>query len=194
MGAVNDHMGYLAVWKVLENMVTDFRKRGVAVPVKVLNDLRNAKTSIKILEADPNQGDSAQKIEGYLGNVESYLVSEGQKRFGWEYVDEWFKPPDEAGRKILEEEEKETMSIPRMPRKQRWIRVTSSDELPLGKLRTFAEESNLSYNVQKDGCLLVYGEDESIKNFVKKISAKYALKAESSAKKVRNRQSSPAMN
>lgn len=170
-------MGYLAVWKVLEEMVTDFRKKGVTVPAEVMNDLRNAKTTIRISKADLNRGEGAQKIEEYLGNVESYLVSEGQRRFGWGYVDEWLKRVDEAGRKIVEEDEKETRFIPGMPRQQKWIRVTSSDELPLEKLRMFAEELNLSCDVQKDSCLLVYGEDKSIKDFVKKMATKYGLKS-----------------
>jgi hypothetical protein len=45
-------------------------------------------------------------------------------------------------------------------------------------LKTLAEESHLSYNVQSDGCLLVYGEDKCVKEFVKKMAAKYGLKTE----------------
>ena len=176
-------MGYLDVWKVLEEMVTDFRKKGIAVPAEVINNLRNSKTTIKILKADPNLVESAQKIEEYLGNVESYLVSEGHKWFGWGYVDEWLKLVDEAGRKTLEEEEKEKRFIPGFPRKQKWIRVTASDQLPLEELRMFAKEVNLSYTIQENGCLIVHGEDESLKDFVKKLATKCRLKTGNSAEK-----------
>lgn len=171
-------MGYLAVWKVLEEMITDFRKRGAIVPREVMSDLKSAKTMIKILKADPTHGETIQKIEEYLRNVESHLVSEGQKMFGTEYIEEWLRRLDEASRKIREEEEEETRFIPGIPREHKWIRVKPSTELPIEKLKALAEESRLSYNVQNDGCLLVYGEDERIKDFVKKMATKYGLKAE----------------
>lgn len=171
-------MGYLAVWKVLEEMITDFRKRGVLVPTEVIGDLKSAKTMIKILKADPSRGETVQKIEEYVLSVESYLFSEGQKLFGTEYVEEWLRRLDEASRKIVEEEEEETRFVSGLPREQKWIRVKPSAELPLEKLKVLAEESSLSYNVQNDGCLLVYGEDERIKTFVKKIATIHGLEAE----------------
>ena len=170
-------MRYLAAWKVLEEMITDFRRRGIVVPAEIMSDLRSAKTLINVLKADPSHVDTSQKVETYLLNVESYLVSEGQKMFGTGYVEEWLKRLDEASKKILEKEEEKTF-IPGVPREHKWIRVKPSTELPIEKLKTLAEESHLSYNVQNDGCLLVYGEDKRIKEFVKKMATKYGLKAE----------------
>lgn len=170
-------MVYLAIWKILEEMITDFRKKGVPVPAEVMNDLKSANTMIKILKADPSCGETSQKIEEYLGSVESYLISEGQKIFGAEYVEEWLKRLEEASRKTTEEE-KETTFIPSLPKEQKWIRVKPSAELPLEKLKLTAKKSQLSFKVQDDNYLLVYGEDERIKEFVKKMATKYGLKAE----------------
>jgi len=170
-------MGYLDVWKVLEVMITDLRKRGLIVPVEVMSNLKSAKTMIKILKADPTRGETSQKIEEYLASVESYLVTEGQK-FGTEYVDEWLKRLDEASRKTLEEEEEETRFISGLPREHKWIRVKPSAELPLEKLKLLAGKSKLSYRTQNDGYLLVYGEDERVKEFVKKMATKYEFKTE----------------
>lgn len=170
-------MGYLAAWKVLEKMITDFRKRGAPVPADIISNLRSAKTLINVLRADPSRIDTGQKVDGYLRSVESYLVSEGQKRFGMEYADEWLKRLDEASKRVSEEEE-ETRFIPGLPRGQKWVRVKPSDELPLEKIKELAEELNLSCDVQNDGCLLVYGEEERIKHFVKKMATKYGLRAE----------------
>jgi len=169
-------MGYLAAWKVLEEMITDFRKRGTLVPAEILSDLKSAKTLINVLKADPSRVDTSQKIEEYLLNVESHLVSEGQKMFGTEYVEEWLRKLDEASKKPFEEEEEETRFIPGVPREHKWIRVKPSTELPIEKLKVLAEESRLSYNVQNDGCLLVYGKEEGIKEFVKKMATKQRLK------------------
>jgi hypothetical protein len=179
-------MGYVAVWKALEQMVTDFRKKGLRVPTEIIGDLKNAKTLIRILKADPSHVENIQKIEQCLENVESYLISKGQKEFGVKYVDEWLERLDKASREILDEEDKETRFIPGLPRHQKWIRVTSSADLPLEKLTTLADQMDLSYNIHKNGSLLVYGEDQSIKDFVKKTASKYGSKAEKYRKKVHN--------
>jgi len=171
-------MGYLAAWNVLEEMIIDFRKRGIVASAKIMSDLKSAKTLINVLKADPSHIDTSQKIDEYLLNVESYLVSEGQKMFGTGYVEEWLKRLDEASKKILEKEEEETTFIPGISREHKWIRVKPSTELPAEKLKTLAEESHLSYNFQNDGYLLVYGEDGRIKEFIKKMATKYGFKTE----------------
>jgi hypothetical protein len=171
-------MGYLAAWKVLEGMITDFRKRGIVVPAEIMSDLRSAKTLINILKADSNRVETSQKIDEYLLNVESYLVSEAQKTFGTKYVEEWLKRLDEASKKVAEEEEEEPKFIPGLPRGHKWVRVKPSTELPIEKLKTLAEEAHLSHNVQSDGCLLVYGEDKCIKEFVKNMAKKHGSKTE----------------
>jgi hypothetical protein len=171
-------MGYSAVWKVLEEMITDFRKKGIPVPADIISNLRHAKTLINVLKADPSRLDTSQKVEEHLLSVESYLVSEGQKRLGNSYVEQWLKRLNEAGSKIVEEEEKETKFIFGVPREQKWIRVKPSAELPIEGIKALADELNLSYNLQNDGCLLVYGENQRIKDFVKKMTAKYRFKAE----------------
>ena len=171
-------MGYLAVWKVLDAMVTDFRKRGMTVPANIVGDLRYAKTLINVMRADPSNLETSQRIEEYLRNVETHLISEGRERFGNEYVEEWLKRLDEASRAPFNEEGEEARFIPGVPREKRWIRVKPSKELPIETLKALARDLKLSFGVQKDGCLLVYGEDERLKDFVKKMATKYGLKAE----------------
>ncbi|MGB9675620.1 MAG: DUF2096 family protein [Candidatus Bathyarchaeales archaeon] len=169
----NKSMGYLSAWKVLEEMIAEFRKRGLPTPPEVISDLKSAKTLINILKADPTCTEKSQKIEEFLMKVESYLASEGQKKFGAEYVETWLRRVDEAMQKPHEEEEEaETRFVPGLPREHKWIRVKPSSELPIEKLKRLAEESNLSYEMQSDGCLLVYGEEARIKDFVKKSSCK----------------------
>jgi len=174
---VNWPMGHLAVWKVLEEMVADFKKKGAAVPAYIIDDLKSAKTTIRILKADPSCGENTQKIDEYLTNVESYLISEGQRRFGQAYVDEWLRRVNEAGRKIVDKEEEETRFISGVRREQKWIRLTPLNELPLEKLKALAKKSSLQCRVQHNEYLVVSGPDAVLKDFVKKIAAKYKLKA-----------------
>jgi len=169
-------MGYLAIWKVLEEMTTDFRRRGVTVPSNVIDDLKYARTLINVLKADHSRLETVQKIEECLNNVESYLISEGQ-RFGDKYVEEWIRKLEEASRRI-DEDEGVSRFVPGLPREQRWVRVKPSEEMPLETLKSLAEDLNLSHEVQSDGYLLVYGEDQRVKEFVKKMATKYSLKAE----------------
>ncbi|MDH5482768.1 MAG: DUF2096 family protein [Candidatus Bathyarchaeota archaeon] len=166
-------MRYSAVWKTLEEMIADFRRRGITIPAEVMNNLKSAKTMITILKADTSRGETIQKIEEHLGSVESYLISEGQKKLGTEYVDKWLKRLDEASRKPFDEEKEERRFVPGIPREHKWIRVKPSTELPPEKLKALAKKSKLSCKVQNDGYLLVYGEDERIKEFVRKMATKY---------------------
>ena len=152
-------------------MVTDLRKKGMNIPSEIINDLKNAKTTITILRDAPECTENIRKIEEYLGNVESYLVSEAQKKFGVKYVEKWLAMVKKAGRAKAEEEEHKF--IPGLPRHQKWIRITPSPELSIEKLKVLAEELCLSFKVHNDGHLLVYGEDESVKDFVKKVASEY---------------------
>ena len=179
-------MGHLATWKVLEKMIADFRRKGMAVPPQIMSDLKSAKTTIRILDVEPACEESLQKIDQYLMNVESYLVSEGQKKFGSKYIGPWLNQLEEAGKEKDEQGKKETRFVSGVPRPQKWIRVAISEEIPTAKLKTLATAMKLSCEIQKDGSLLVYGEDQSIKDFVKKMASEYGKKTGKYRKKVHN--------
>ncbi|MEM3551320.1 MAG: DUF2096 family protein [Candidatus Bathyarchaeia archaeon] len=168
-------MGYLTVWKVLEEIIIDLRKRGVQVPSKIIEDLRFLKTLINILKADPTRLETGEKIEEYINNIEGYLIVEGQ-RFGEDYIESWLKRLEEASRTMPEEEE--LRFIPGLPREQRWIRIKPSEDMPSELLKNLAGELNLSFETQNNGFLLIYGEDEKLKRFVKKMATKYGFKPE----------------
>jgi hypothetical protein len=163
-------MGHLAVWKVLEEITTEFRKKQLPVPEKVMSDLKAALTMIKIVNADSGRGENSLKIEEYLGSVEAYLVTEAQKHFTPEHVDNWLKRLEMANCETCEEKTEETRFIAGVPRDQKWIRVEPLTNLPLEKLKQLAKETNLSINIQEDGHMLVYGQTEDIKKFVAKMT------------------------
>ena len=171
-------MGYSEAWKILEEMVADFRKKGKVVPPQIMDDLKSARTMIRILKADASCGDATQKIEEYLGSVESYLVSEGERDFGAAYANEWLNRLHDASVKVGIEEKEETPFISSLPREQQWIRVKPSTELAIDRLKALASDSSVSYRVQDDGSILIFGKKEHIFDFVKKMAAKYGLKAE----------------
>jgi len=172
----HSNMGYLAAWKVLDEMIADFRKRGLAVPDKIMNDLKSARTVLNVIKDPQGSGEALGEIDGYLATVEAYLISEGEKQFGKDYADEWLERLDKSSRKPSEEETEEERFIPGLPREQKWIRVKPSADLPLEELNAIAKQSNVSIKIQSDSHFLVYGTDEQVKDFVKNMTTKHGSK------------------
>ena len=79
----------------------ELRKKGVSIPPEVINDLRSAKLMIKISEAEGSRGDASQKVEEYLGSVESCLITEAQKALSPETVDQWLRRLEEANAETM---------------------------------------------------------------------------------------------
>jgi hypothetical protein len=170
-------MGQLAVWRVLDEMVMEFRQRGLTVPQNVMDDLKSALTMMKIGDVDKSMGETAPKIEEYLSNVESYLITEAQKRYETKYIDEWLRRIDEAGYETCgtcntceTEKKQESRFVSGLPRDQKWVRVEPT-ELPIETLKELANQADLSSRTEKDGHLLVFGKDEDVKNFIKKMAS-----------------------
>ena len=165
-------MGYMSVWKILEEIIIEFRKKGLTVPQNIMNDLKSAKVMITILGVDEKRGETAPKIEQYLGSVEAYLVTEAQKTFAPNRIDGWLRRIEEVKYDTCESGEAEGAKfISGVPRDQKWIRVKPIESMPLKKLEQLAEETSLSSRVQEDGRLVVYGKPEDIREFVKKMTA-----------------------
>lgn len=162
-------MGNEEVWKALNELIMEFRKKGETIPPEVMADLRAAKTLLHVLRADPTKMESVPTIEMYLGNVESYLIFTAQTRFGSEFVSHWMKKLREEREKPDAEAAAETASkfVPGLPRGKTWVRVQVSEETPKEKIEELAEESGLDCRMQDDGYILVYGEGEKLKRFIK---------------------------
>ena len=165
-------MGYGEAWKVLADLITELRKRGETIPPHIMNDLRSAKTMIQILKADPTHTENLPRIETYLENVESYLVFTAQEKFGSDYAEEWIKKLDKARRAREEEEEATPRFVPGLPRGKYWVRVQVSESMSKSDIKRLAKESKLSSKMQKNGYMLVYGDVEKVKLFVKKMAEK----------------------
>ena len=139
-----------------------------------MNDLRSAKTMIQILKADPTHIENIPRIETYLRNVESYAILMTQEKLGTEFVERWLRKLDKAKKiKIEEKEEVTPKFVPGLPRDKNWIRVQISRDTPEKDVEKLAKENKLSCKMQKNGYMLVYGNEESIKSFVKKMAEKF---------------------
>jgi hypothetical protein len=141
-----------------------------------MNDLRSAKTLIKLRDADSRgQGEIGPKIEQYLSAVEAYVVTEAQKSFPSEKIDEWLRRLEGSSCEVCRPQtesvlEQEQRFVPGLPRDQKWVRVTPIVSLPKEKLEELARDSGLSVKPERDGHLIFYGTLEGIKEFVKKMT------------------------
>jgi len=169
-------MSHTATWKILEDLMLELKKKGVAIPPNIINDLRSAKLMIKISESAGSTGDVSQKVDEYLGNVESYLINEAQKILGPEEIDRWFRRLEEANVQTSEEKSEENKFITNVPRDQKWVRIEPIRNVPAERIQKIAKESNLSVNPQKDGRLVIYGQQEDIKEFLKKMTSEATKK------------------
>lgn len=165
-------MNYEEIWKKLADLITEFRKRGETIPQDVMEDLRAAKTMIQVFKADHSHVENVPSIETYLRNVESYLIFTAQRKFGSEFVDKWMQRLKEAREGTPKEDATKAASrfVPGLPRGKRWLRVKISEETPKKEIERLGKECGLSYKTQRDGYVLVYGEGEELKSFVKKMS------------------------
>ena len=163
-------MRYEETWKVLADLITEIRKKGEVIPASVMNDLRSAKTMIQIFKADPSHVENIPRIETYLENVEFYLISVAQEKFGSEFVEYWMGKLGVARKRISGEEVKVVSRfVSGLPRGKCWVRVQVSEDTPQEDIEKLAEENGLLHKMQENGFVLVYGEDESVKSFVKRL-------------------------
>jgi hypothetical protein len=167
-------MGHEEVWKTLNDLIIEFRKKGEVIPPEVMEDLRAAKTLMHVLRADPTKTENVPVIETYLGNVESHLIFAAQTIFGSEFANYWMKKLQDAREKPEAEAPAVAASrfVPGLPKGQRWVRVQISNETPREEIEELVQKSGLACKLQDDGYMLVYGEREKLKDFIKRTAAR----------------------
>lgn len=166
-------MSYDEQWKVLADLLIELQKRGKNIPADVINDLRSAKTIIQVLKADPTHIESISRIDTYMRNVESYAIFTAEK-LGTENVEEWLKKLKET-KKVKDQKRGATATkfIPAVPRDKSWVRIQISEDTPKENVEKLVKESKLSHKKQKNGYMLVYGNEENIKIFVKRMAKQF---------------------
>jgi hypothetical protein len=162
-------MGHnMASWKVLEDMMIELKKTGVEIPVNILEDLRSSKSMIKLYcTQGKGEGDALLKAEELSANVEAFLEPQAQRVFGPEKVDSWLRRLREANADACEKPTMESNFISGVPRDQKWVRVEPIESIPKERILQIAKAQNLAINSQKDGRLVVFGQPEGLREFLK---------------------------
>jgi hypothetical protein len=182
-------MGYAETWKILEEIIIELRKKGIATSEQIMSDLKSAKTLIELGDTREGHGEISPRLEQYFANIEANLITEAQNTFPSDCIDEWLRRLETssatsgsscavcAGRPQSEVKQ-ESRFVPGVPRDKKWVRVTPITSLPKEKLVQLAKDSGLTVNAESDGHLVVYGRAEDIKAFVKKMTTQAAAEEE----------------
>ena len=166
-------MSYEKKWNVLADLLKELQKRGKKIPAEVIKDLRSAKTIIQVLKADPTHTESINRIDTYLRNVETYAIFAAEE-LGTEMMEEWLKKLNDTKiAKINETTEFISRFIAGVPKDKKWIRVQTSKDTPLEDVKKLVKDSNVLYTVQKNGFILVFGDEKNIKSFVKMMTKQF---------------------
>lgn len=159
-------------WKALADLLMEIQKRGEKTPSDIMQDLRSAKTTIQVLKADSSHTESISRIERYLRNVEFYVISAAEK-LGPETVQDWLNKLKDPTKEEIEEKTKDSRFVPGVPRDKNWVRIQITNEAPLEKMQKMAKQNNLEYTTQENGHLVVYGEKNNIKSFVRSVAMQF---------------------
>lgn len=164
----------LATWKTLEDLLVELKKEGVAIPTNVIEDLRAARSMIRLssMEAEDCQSEPVRKADEYLTNVEVYLMTEADKVLGSDKANEWLERIEQSRLQTCEVPKEEDKFITGVPRDQKWVRVEPTANMPAERIQQVAMENNLSVNPQVNGRLVVFGQPEQIRQFLRGIVEK----------------------
>ena len=169
-------MGYQDIWKILEEIIIELRKNSRPVSENLMNDLKSAKTLIMLMDSSEDRGEIGPKVEMYLASLEANLVTEAQNVFSPDRIDEWLRKLEAsscytcAGQPQSQNKKNSSSRfVPGLPRDQKWVRVKPIPSLPKAKLQRLAEDLNLVWKDEEEH-LIVFGKDEVIREFVKKMT------------------------
>jgi len=175
-------LNYHALWNLMAEVIRDLKMKGESVPSRIMKDLRSAKTMMEISKIDRSNPEVIRRIEEYLNNVESFLLPIAKEKLGQKYADELIDKITEAQRTTSSAEGETERRFPvGAPRDKHWIRIKPTDDLSSDLIRQISGDLKLKCEVQDDGYILIYGEKEQIKKFVKR-TAEHMTRGKSSNK------------
>lgn len=170
-------MGYVNLWKVLEELYNELSKTGVTIPRGLVDDLKSVKTLINIYKVDITALNVVTEIELYLEKIESNLLYLAESDLGKEYAEEWLKKIYEARKKGLNKRTTlPSRFVSGVPKNEHWIRIKTADLIDDQDLEVLLDKFKLSSKTQKDEYILIHGEEKNVQNFIKEVGKKIGKK------------------
>ncbi len=161
---------YEELWKALASLAGTIQGKGEKIPSDVMKDLKSVKTLISVFRADPSHIEIVLRIETYIENVEAHLLYVAENKIGKQFAEHWLKDLTEARKKAIEPKPMITSKfVPGVPRGEHWIRVQITDKVKKDIVERTAKSLGLSSKMQEDRYLLVYGDQEKIKELIRRL-------------------------
>jgi hypothetical protein len=164
-------LNYERLWQVLEELLVELRKRGIDIPQEIADDLSSARTMLTIYKTEP-AADVESEMAFYLEKMEPILLSLAESELGKDYADVWQRKIVAARLETNATPTPASKFIPGIPRGEHWLRIKTADMISDGEINILLGKLNLTSKPQNDGYLLVYGNEDIIKTFVKEIRKK----------------------
>ena len=164
---------YTKVWQILEELTLEYKRRGKTVPQEIIDDLKSAKTMIAVYERDPSYPENVLQVESLLGKIEANLLYIAEADFGRAFADGYQKRILDA-RLVTQEKKTAPPSrfIPGIPSGEHWIRFKPTDAAERRDVEELARSLGLSSRLERNGSLILHGDEKKIKDLVQKIAEK----------------------
>ncbi|HSO25773.1 MAG TPA: DUF2096 domain-containing protein [Methanobacteriaceae archaeon] len=162
-------------WLVLVDLLTDLKKKGVDVPIKINEDTRLVKTSINFYISNPTHPDTIKelnRVNDSLNSIQNRLMDLAET-VGDDYQKEWFEKLKMAslGKEVYKTHETKSRFIVGAPPGFQAARVNLKEPLAEDRIQEIAEENNLIIEFEKDDVIAIYGDSANVKNGLKEIGS-----------------------
>jgi hypothetical protein len=164
-------LNYEQLWKVLEELIVEFGKKGIKVPRQYVEDLKSAQTFIKIHNTEPSDSNVIAEIERYIDTVEINLLSLAETEQGAKYADECMRRIYDARMKGVDGKIiVPTKFVAGVPKEDHWVRIQVADLLTADELDQLLATYHLSSKPQENGYILIHGTKENVKALIRAMS------------------------
>jgi hypothetical protein len=166
-------LNYDAVWKQLDALIVEVRKKGSAISQAIIDDLKSARTLISVHNVDPTSTDTIVQIEEYLRKVESYLLFLAEADHGDAYAADVMRRISEARKPGVDEAAPgASRFIAGIPPGQHWVRLDLRDTVRREELDGFAADLGLTLTMQGAHHAVIRGDKEKVKALLRRVAAK----------------------
>lgn len=166
-------MTYDGVWKTLDALILELRKRGSTVAQGVVDDLKTARTLINIHNVDPSSTETIMQIENYLRKVESTLLFLVEADYDAEYAEDILKRISRARKpRVADDESTPSRLITGVLPGQHWVRIDTRDIVSRESLTKLTAELGLTLKMQGADHAVISGDKTIVKQLLKKIAEK----------------------
>jgi hypothetical protein len=161
-------------WMVLVDLLTDLKKRGVEISQAVTEDIRMAKTLInfyKVDPTDPERNKEVKRINEFMSSVQIALMDFAEKQ-GDDYRELWMEKLKKVsrGEQLYKLGEKKSKFVVGAPSGFSMVRITFKKPISEDRLQEIEEYHNVIMEFENDEIVVIYGDDEHIKDSLKEIS------------------------